>query len=528
MFSRKLAVAGVGLAVLTTTSPSAASAQDSADWNCRASVARVDLGDQQRIEPLVANGSSDRSAPDRPRCADDDARTGSIAGPPLTQVNPFAATSRDPDTGPVAAQQVRAETGADSTTFATPDGQLSVSAAAIRAQASARCVGDVPVLVSSSSVADVTVNGQPVGDLNAGFEQVGTGLNGSPIGGVIRIVFNEETRDASRVTRRAVHLTVTAPDGTTLVDAVAGEASVSHSGAVCAPPPGTPPSVCPPNTSFDTTSGLCVLIVTVPGQPGPRSEGAGGDGGGDGGSGQGGSGQGVNCPEGFTYAGGSTCIRAVPVDDAGNPLGGSVVPLDMVPEAAKSICRGKRFGKQLVAIRGTSRGDRITGTNKSDRMFVLGGNDFASGGRGNDCLEGGTGRNRLDGSTGSDYLLGGSAKDALVGSSGSDKLFGRAGSDRMTGGLGSDYLSGSSGSDKLSGGAGNDRIFGGAGKDFIDLGTGRDSVKAGAGNDSVNASRAGPAARIDCGPGRDTARVNANEARRARSCERLFVLRRSR
>ena len=524
MFSRKLAAAGVGLAAFTAAVPSAASAQGAADWNCRASSARVDLGDV-RVEPLVANGSSDRAAPDRPRCADDDARTGSIAGPPLSQTNPFARTSRDPDTGPVAAQTVIAETAADSTSLATPDGSLSISAGALRATATARCVGDVPVLVSSSSVADVAVGGQPIGDLNAVFEQVGTGLNGAPVGGLIRVAFNEETREPTRVTRRALHVTVTAPGGATILDAVAGEASVSYSGAVCAPPPGTPPSVCPPNTAYDASSGLCVLVITVPAQPGPGESDGGGNGAGGPGSGSSSEGR---CPEGFTPAGDNKCIRAVPVDDAGNPLGGSVVPLDTVPEAAKSPCRNKRFGKLLVAIRGTSRKDRITGTNKSDRMFVLGGDDFASGGRGNDCLEGGSGRNRLDGSTGSDYVLGGNGRDSLLGGSGSDRLFGRGANDRMVGGFGSDYLSGSAGSDKISGGAGNDRVYGGSGNDFIDLGTGRNSVKAGPGNDSVNAASAGPAARIDCGPGRDTARVNANEARRARGCERLFVLERRR
>jgi Ca2+-binding RTX toxin-like protein len=266
---------------------------------------------------------------------------------------------------------------------------------------------------------------------------------------------------------------------------VAAEATVGLDAGICTAGSDNPAPVCPRGTEYDTASGLCVLIVTVPQSPGEGNNGGGGGGGGS----TNGNGP---CPAGFTPARGNTCIRAIPVDDDGNPLGGSVVPLDEVPGAKKSPCRNRRFGKRLVAIRGTNRRDNLTGTNKSDRMFVLGGNDLVSGGRGNDCLEGGSGKNRLDGSTGSDSLYGRNRKDTLVGGPGADRLYGRGGNDR------------------------------------IDVGRGRNRVNAGRGNDRVFAPNTGSRSRVNCGPGRDTLRINKMRRNRVRGCERIFVLKRRR
>ncbi len=496
-------------AVVVMSAPASAGAEPA--WKCRASVAYAASPGEDRIEPFVANGNPNTSqtGADRERCADDLAQvTGDQAVGPLEQSNPFARTEVQPDTGPSAAQVVSADARADATTVKSPDGGFTLSTADVQAHADARCIGGTPVLSGSSGVASVTINGQPV-VLDGTLEQVGTGLNGSPVGGLIRVTFNEEERTETSLVRRAVHVRITDASGAVVFEAVAAEASVGRDDAVCVgDTSGGGAPVCPNGSEYDGPSGLCVRIVTV------RSSGDSGENG--------------NCPDGFTPTGDGNCIRAIPVDDDGNPLGGSIVPLDQVPAAAKSICRNKRFGKKLVAIRGTNRRDNITGTNKSDRMFVLGGNDLVSGGRGNDCLEGGRGVNRLDGSTGSDYLLGDRSRDALIGGSGADRLFGRGGNDRLSGGFGNDRLSGSSGRDKLVGGPGNDTLAGGSGNDSFDLGTGRDRVSGGAGNDKVNAANAGAGSRIDCGPGRDTVRVNRVRGKRLKRCERVFVLTRRR
>jgi Ca2+-binding RTX toxin-like protein len=155
---------------------------------------------------------------------------------------------------------------------------------------------------------------------------------------------------------------------------------------------------------------------------------------------------------------------------------------------AASPCRDSRFGR-AAAIVGTNAIDRITGTNGSDRIFTFGGDDRVSGGRGNDCLDGGTGGDRLDGGIGNDLLIGGSGRDLLFG------------------------------------GPGRDRLRGGGGRDFINTGNGSDIVVAGTGNDVINAATAGRPALVDCGPGRDTVRINGNEIGRTRRCERVIVAR---
>ncbi len=500
------ALAASSLLVLVAAAPAAADPS----WGCRASVGYVALAGEDRVEPLVANGNVNTSqvSPDRERCADDEARVnGDQTVGPVTQRNAFARTSIDPDTGEPAAQSVLAETQADSTALSNGDGSFRLTTDDVLAQAGARCVGGVPTFSGSSSVTNVNVNGQ-AHSADGTLEQIGTGLNGSPLGGLIRVAFNEEERSADGLVRRAVHVTITNAAGEVVFEAVAGEAKVSRSESVCTLQ-GDPPFQCPEGAVYDVPSGLCVRTVIVP-------EDRTGTGNPDDGSGP--------CPEGFFATGDGNCVKAVPVDDQGNPLGGSVVPLDVVPGAARSICRNRRFGRLLIAIMGTSRRDNVTGTNTSDRIFVLGRNDFVSGGRGNDCLEGGRGRNRLDGSTGSDYLLGHKKKDAMVGGPGADRLFGRAGNDRLIGDLGNDRLTGSRGSDKIVAGPGRDRVRGGKGRDYISTATGNDRVSAGSGNDVINAASEGPPARINCGRGRDTVRVNSSELRHLRGCERVFVV----
>jgi hypothetical protein len=54
---------------------------------------------------------------------------------------------------------------------------------------------------------------------------------------------------------------------------------------------------------------------------------------------------------------------------------------------------------------------------------------------------------------------------------------------------------------------------------------GRDKVKGGKGNDAINVATAGPAARVNCGKGKDVVRSNFNERKRIRGCERRYSIR---
>ena len=169
------------------------------------------------------------------------------------------------------------------------------------------------------------------------------------------------------------------------------------------------------------------------------------------------------------------------------PSGGRVLPIDVARRRyGNSPCLGGS-GAPRFAIVGTNRGDRITGTNIADRIIGLGGNDRLDGGRGNDCIEGRTGG------------------DNISGALGNDRLYGSTGKDHLNGGPGTDYMSAGSGNDTINGAFGRDRALGGSGRDFINVAT------------------AGPAASVSCGSGNDVARINNNERRRVRGCERVAV-----
>ena len=89
-----------------------------------------------------------------------------------------------------------------------------------------------------------------------------------------------------------------------------------------------------------------------------------------------------------------------------------------------------------------------------------------------------------------------------------DTLRGGAAGDRMLGLRGRDRLIGRGGDDCLAGGAGDDTLRGGAGRDVL---------KGGRGDDRINA-RDGSFDVVDCGSGRDRARVDRVD--RVRRCER--------
>jgi Ca2+-binding RTX toxin-like protein len=93
----------------------------------------------------------------------------------------------------------------------------------------------------------------------------------------------------------------------------------------------------------------------------------------------------------------------------------------------------------------------------------------------------------------------------MSGGLGDDKIYGGTGNDHLNGGPGTDYLSAGDGNDTINAAFGRDRTFGGAGRDFINIAT------------------AGPPASADCGPGPDVARINRNEKKRVKNCERIAV-----
>jgi Ca2+-binding RTX toxin-like protein len=95
-----------------------------------------------------------------------------------------------------------------------------------------------------------------------------------------------------------------------------------------------------------------------------------------------------------------------------------------------------------------------------------------------------------------------SAGDALAGTGTGERLSGFGGADEIQGLSGNDFLSGGGGRDDLYGGPGQDLMLGGAGDDFIEAKDGNTDY-------------------IDCGSGRDTVSVDA-EDRVSANCETIY------
>jgi RTX calcium-binding nonapeptide repeat (4 copies) len=494
-------------AIVTVGTATTAHAQAAADaaWTCRASAARVDVANVARVEPVIANGRSVLGQPlDSERCSNADASVAQLALGGLSAEVAFAHTRIDPSDGATRDQVASSDAGIVKLRLQSPDGSFVLTADVLRAQAFAYCVGSTPSATSDSSIVNLNVNGLPV-SADSPIELVGDGLNGAPIGGLIRIIVGEVVREGSgedaSLTRRALHVQILPGNGGALLDAVVAEAKVDAHGAVCAsagggggtPPGGLPEppagGTCPAGSSLESASKLCVIIRP----PGPGGE----------------------CPRGSFKNGRDQCIFIVgPLGDV--PQGAMVMPLDELPGFAGSRCRDLRFGR-LIAIVGTDGRDRITGTTRSDRIFALGGGDSVSARGAADCVEAGRGADRVAGGRSADYV---------IGSGGRDKVRGQRGRDRLWGNRGHDRIRGQRRNDRLWGGRGRDRLLGARGSDRIRTGRGRDAVHAGRGSDFVDSSRPRRARFVHCGRGtRDRARINANERMRVRGCERVRVVR---
>ncbi len=447
---------------LATAGSASASAADQM-WNCRASAAYIAIPAQDRTEPVVANGSARTAteSPDRARCADDDAKP---VGPgnELGLTGPVAKTSVNPDSGLAVDQSVGAKSSV--VDFAPGQAGNNLVVRGARAEATAVCTASGPALSGSSVVPVVTIGGRTLD-----VTQLEQTVERLPTGAIVRIKFNEQTRSGTTLVQRAVHLEVQDPAGRIVKDVVVAEAKVSGGSQVC-----------DRAAQEDTANG--------------------GDGNGSGGSGD----ANQPCIRGAEYiadenlcvitrerdgnlANGRERVTVVGKPFEG-PSGGRVaLPSEAPKSARKSTCLKGKGVKFLVL--GTKKADSITGSNRADVIFTFGGNDKVSGGRGNDCIVGGKGADRLAGAIGKDTLIGGS------------------------------------GADNLNGGSEADKLNGGSGKDSINAAYGRDKVKGGKGNDAINVATAGPAARVNCGKGKDVVRSNTNERRRIRGCERRYSIR---
>lgn len=382
--------------------------------------------------------------------------------PTINAKTAYAITAATPPTGRPIAQTITSASGIEGLSLQTASGTVVIGVDAAQSAATARCQDGKAVLSGTSRLTGLTINGQSV-SLDGLLSQLTDAISNSPLGGVVSVKLNEQVVQGETLVQRAAHIRVLSAIGASpLADVIVAQSTVSAA------------SACDPNA----------------------------DGNKDPGSGTSGSGSGVNlsdavCPTGSTLDR-ERVVCVITASRSGGqgeivigrpftgPSGGTVISLINARKKYRSICLSGAGPK--YAIVGTNGANRITGRNTADRILSLGGNDQVDGGRGNDCIDGGTGR------------------------------------DNLAGGIGNDRIYGTSGGDALNGGPGRDHLSGGTGNDSINAAFGQDTIKGGAGVDFINVATAGPAARVDCGSGRDKVRMNRNENGRTRNCEVRYVL----
>ncbi|WP_354699434.1 hypothetical protein DSM112329_05151 [Paraconexibacter sp. AEG42_29] len=439
-----------------------------AQWTCSAEAVTASVAGMSTLNPLTVAHTP---------CTDQVAglpNTTNAVGlaPSVGAKSAYAITSAKPVDAIPAAQSVGAATGVEGLTLNTGAGAVVIGVGAAESEANAICRDGAVVLSGASHVADLTINGRTV-SLDGLLGPLTDAISDSGLSALLSIRLNEQVRTATGLTQSAAHIKLlSVPGGPPVAEVFVARSTVSSA------------SACDPAAD------------------GNGGGNGGGSGGGTGGGGAGGSGSGGGsaltvCPAGATLDPSRVVcvITAAASGGAGEitigrpfsgPAGGSVTSLVNARKKYKSPCLDGP-GPKFVVL-GTAKADRITGRNDADRILGLGGNDSLDGGRGNDCLDGGTGGDGLNGATGN------------------DRIFGQTGKDH------------------LNGGPGKDRLDGGAGDDSINAGFGADTITGGSGVDFVNVATAGPAARVNCGSGKDVVRLNRNEKRRTTACERRYVL----
>jgi Ca2+-binding RTX toxin-like protein len=164
------------------------------------------------------------------------------------------------------------------------------------------------------------------------------------------------------------------------------------------------------------------------------------------------------------------------IDNDGN--GETDFPADLGCSSDIDNSEASVVGTCASNVSGTNGPDTLIGSDGKDTFSGRNGDDFLSGQGGSDCLFGDGGSDTVNGDAGNDQLHGGAGADLLDGSDGTDELYGEAGGDTINGGDGADQISGGSGVDALFGDAGADRILARDGeKDTVDCGPGADSAQ---------------------------------------------------
>ncbi len=462
--TRRLLVAIAAVAGVLTLVPSASALTKEPVWKCRASPLYASVNGQNRVEPVVANGNintANGGNPDHAQCANAETGAGNTATQLAIPQNTIGASTTQAKT------EIAPEIGRAIDQKVTSTAKVENLQIATPASGAASLLG---VKAVTSSATGTCVSGSKTPKLDGTSQVADLSVLGAPVAldGLVGALTNA-LQPLNALVDIKINEKIPTADGLTVnglhIKVIKGNAGTPLIDVVAA-------------QSKVAFNGAVCDPDAQDGGGNPKSP----------------------CPAGSVYdpaanvciikgsTSGSSLGDIIVGPPFSGPSGGTVVPLDIARKKyGRTPCLSGN-GAPKFAIVGTNKADRITGTNIADRIIGLGGNDKLDGGRGNDCIEG------------------------------------RAGGDNMSGALGNDKLYGSTGNDHLNGGPGTDYMSAGNGNDTINAAFGRDRALGGAGRDFINVATAGPAASVDCGGGKgDVARINGNERKRVKGCERVAV-----
>jgi hypothetical protein len=212
-------------------------------WTCRASVARVSLANGfADLEPVVANKPlgnncrTDKQGLNTLTLGNDNLGTLKIGA-----LQAATAVTPPGHKYPASEQQADAVAKAADVEIDNPDGSTLLRIQAINSASHAQCTNGVPTFTGDSTVVGLNINGNEVSP-DSTFEQVGDGLNGTPLGDLLVVSFNEsehsgnDTSKFESQTQRAVHIQLfpnATKAGTPLIDVALGETTVGRKRTVC-------------------------------------------------------------------------------------------------------------------------------------------------------------------------------------------------------------------------------------------------------------------------------------------------------
>ncbi|MEN3279837.1 MAG: hypothetical protein V7607_977 [Solirubrobacteraceae bacterium] len=220
---------GAAIAVLAITAALASAAQAAPAWQCRASAVNASVAGNPTADPVTANTNPCTSG-----ATGLDSLPANLGVPPslLTAQTVSATTVATPGGEIPAHQGVGAIGRIENLVLHLPPGSgtTTLGLRVANAHAAGVCVAGQPVLDGSSEAIGATLGGQDV-PLNQLAHQLAAAL--APLSQVVDLKLDEQVRDASSLTVRALHLRILSAAGTPVLDLVAGEARVGFTDAVC-------------------------------------------------------------------------------------------------------------------------------------------------------------------------------------------------------------------------------------------------------------------------------------------------------